>query len=235
MGEKNSAAEGNGMWEKEFVEKAFQRCLERGWMKELIPSAITEQEIADFEEKYQVKLPSLFKAYLTTYRLPESDFEICGIADHAGEISPLWLMLCGYANMKDLAEAVEGFRGDVDLYGDVTAKNCGNIIPIGDWGAGWGPLYLDLAKPEELVDEEDESTWALRWFDHEEFHWDEYYLGKDGLLHGTPAAPDLKTLLEWYFCGSLEPEFEEEYQVKVSYERLNNEEFCDSYWDDKWK
>ena len=49
------------------------------------------------------------------------------------------------------------------------------LIPIGDWGAGWGPLCIDLSRAEEEIDENDESTWSLVWFDHEEFDWDEWY------------------------------------------------------------
>ncbi len=75
----------------------------------------------------------------------------------------------------------------------------GNLIPIGDWGAGWGPLCIDLSRPEEQIDENRKETWSLVWFDHEEFEWDEYYLGEDGLLHGHEALPALKTLLQWYF------------------------------------
>ncbi len=37
------------------------------------------------------------------------------------------------------------------------------LVPIGEWGAGWGPLCLDLSRPEEQVDLEDDSTWSLVW------------------------------------------------------------------------
>ena len=59
-----------------------------------------------------------------------------------------------------------------------------NLIPIGDWGAGWGPLCIDLSRPEENIDPDNEFTWSLVWFDHEEFDWDKMYLCDDGLLHG---------------------------------------------------
>ena len=97
-----------------------------------------------------------------------------------------------------------------------------NLIPIGDFGAGWGPMCLDLRRPEESVDPNNEETWAVVWFDHEEFDWDRRYLGEDGLLHGRPAAPDLKTLLEWCLCGSLETEFEEKYGIRPTYEWYQN-------------
>ena len=97
-----------------------------------------------------------------------------------------------------------------------------NLIPIGDFGAGWGPMCLDLSRPEESVDPDREETWAVVWFDHEEFDWDRRYLGEDGLLHGRPAAPDLKTLLEWCLYGSLETEFEEKYGIRPTYEWYQN-------------
>lgn len=49
----------------------------------------------------------------------------------------------------------------------------GNLIPIGDWGAGWGPLCIDLSRPEEQIDENRKETWSLVWFDHEEFEQEE--------------------------------------------------------------
>ena len=51
--------------EKEFIEKAFQKLKERGWLpgQELEPSAITELETAAFEQQYQVTLPSLYKTF----------------------------------------------------------------------------------------------------------------------------------------------------------------------------
>ena len=93
-----------------------------------------------------------------------------------------------------------------------------NLIPIGDWGAGWGPLCIDLSRPEDQVDEKRKETWSLVWFDHEEFEWDEYYLGEDRLLHGHEALPDLKTLLEWYFYGTLEDRFEQEEGIRPGYQ-----------------
>ena len=87
-----------------------------------------------------------------------------------------------------------------------------------------GPLCLDLTKPEELADPEDPDTWSLVWFEHEDFDRGTQYRGEDGLLHGQPAAPNLQTLLEWYFCRSLEAEFEEETGIHVTYEWLNEDD-----------
>ena len=79
-------------------------------------------------------------------------------------------------------------------------------------------MCIDLSRPEENIDPDNEFTWSLVWFDHEEFDWDKMYLCDDGLLHGKEAAPDLKAYLEIYFYGSLEAKFEREEGVKPTYQ-----------------
>ncbi|MDE7319314.1 MAG: SMI1/KNR4 family protein [Lachnospiraceae bacterium] len=208
--------------EKEFIERAFQKLKERGWFpgQEFEPSTITEQEIAAFEQKHQVTLPSLYKAFLTSYRLPRSDFNsICSVIDRDadGYLSPLWLMIDSPRTMDDVSERMEILQ-EIRDFCELPEDCFRNLIPIGDWGAGFGPLCIDLSRPEEQADEENEETWSLVWFDHEDFDWDEQYLGEDGLLHGIEAAPGLKVLLEWYFYGSLEDRFEREEGTRPSYE-----------------
>ena len=205
--------------EKEFIEKAFQKLKERGWLpgQELEPSAITELETAAFEQQYQVTLPSLYKTFLTSYRLPRNDFYICSIVERYGELSPLWLMIDSPRTMEDVAERMETLQ-EIREFCELPEDCFRNLIPIGDWGVGWGPLCIDLSRPEEQIDENRKETWSLVWFDHEEFEWDESYLGEDGLLHGREALPDLKTLFQWYFYGSLEERFEQEEGVKPAYQ-----------------
>lgn len=211
--------------EKVFIEQAFQKCKERGWLSELIPSVITEEQIKDFEKRYDLTLPQMYKAFLTTYQISFED--ICGIISYDyTELQPSWLMLNRVQSISELEENIKIFLEIAEIQNDEgeaageLAQPCAKLIPIGDWGAGCGPLCLDLAKPEELVIPEDPDTWSLVWFDHDEFDWGTLYMGEDGLLHGQPAAPDLKTLLEWYFCGSLEAEFEEETGIHVTREWL---------------
>lgn len=47
--------------------------------------------------------------------------------------------------------------------------------------------------------------------------WD-CYCDSDGILHGKCVASNFRTFLEWYFCGSLEPEYEKINHVIVNYE-----------------
>ena len=208
--------------EAEFVEQAFEKLKERGWFadQELERSTVTEEEIAAFEAKHQVTLPSLYKAYLMSYRIPDREY-IMSIAEDPNrdwEYSggPLWLDLRGAVMMEELENWMESFQ-EIRDYCDLPEESFRYLIPIGDWGAGWGPLCLDLSR-EGKVDPQNTDTWSVVWFDHEDFEWEQSYLGEDGLLHGQSAAPDFKTLLEWYFCGSLESEFEAATGVKPTYE-----------------
>lgn len=63
-------------------------------------------------------------------------------------------------------------------------------------------MCIDLSKPDEQVDINDEKTWNIRWFDHEEFEWNTCYM-KNSVLVGSAAAPDFRTLLEWYFLWKI--------------------------------
>lgn len=212
----------NEQQEKAFVEQAFQKLKARGWFaeQELERSTVTEEEIAAFEAKHQVTLTSLYKAYLMSFRIPEGEYIMSIIKDpnidwgYAG--GPLWLDLRGAVTMEELEEWMDILQ-EIRGYCDVPEESFHYLIPIGDWGAGWGPLCLDLSR-ENRVDPKNADTWSVVWFEHEDFEWEKSYLGEDGLLHGQPAAPDFKTLLEWYFYGSLEAEFEKSTGVKPTYE-----------------
>lgn len=206
--------------EKEFISGAFQKLKERGWFpcEKFEPSTITEQEIATFEQKHQVKLPSLYKTFLTLLCLPQAEsIQVCAIHDDEGDIDALWQIIDSPKSMEEVSKRMENLQTIRDFC-ELPEDCFRNLIPIGDWGAGWGPLCIDLSKPEEKIDEEDPFTWSLVWFDHEEFGWDKIYLGKDGLLHGREALPDLKTFLEEYFYGSLEAKFEQETGIKPTYQ-----------------
>ena len=67
---------------KEFIEQAVQNLRERGWISEgdLTPSSITEEEIKAFEKKHQITLPSLYRAFLTSYCFPDRDIELCRLS-----------------------------------------------------------------------------------------------------------------------------------------------------------
>ncbi len=208
--------------EKNFVEQACRKLQERGWFpgERFVPSAITEQDIAAFEREHQVALPSLYRTFLTSFALPQEpqkDIHICAAVYDMGDLGPLWLELDRPQTMQDVSERMD-FLQEIRDFCDLPEGCFRNLIPIGDWGAGWGPLCIDLSRPEDRVDEDDEDTWSLVWFDHEDFDWDEEYLGGDGLLHGQAALPSFRVLLDWYFCGALEAQYEQEEGVKPTYQ-----------------
>lgn len=209
--------------EREFVAGAFQKLKERGWFpgEEFDPSPITEQEIVAFEREHQVTLPSLYKTYLTSFCFPKNlrgSSQICSIVgDDDDDIGALWLEIDSPRAMSEISQRMEILQ-EIRDFCELPEGCFQNLIPIGDWGAGWGPLCIDLSQPEDKIDEKDESTWSLVWFDHEEFDWDQQYLGEDGLLHGEKALPNLKVLLESYFYGALEERFEREEGIKPTYE-----------------
>lgn len=220
---------------KDYVEAAFRRLRERGWYadEELVPSTITEADIAAFEARHNIRLPALYRAYLRSWRrpIPQPDgselwqdehypdwvrsihgsFWLDGLFQEEGGFGSLWLELhCPPETMEDLEERIEILKEIQDVLDEpLPEESFRYLVPIGDWGAGWGPLCLDLSRPEEQTDPADEDTWSLVWFDHEEFDWAEEYLGEDGLLHGRAAVPDFRALLEWYFFCPAEAAFEE--------------------------
>lgn len=150
---------------------------------------ITEQEIAVFEREHQVILPSIYKTYLTSFWLPQNhNNSICSIIEDYGDLGPLWLMMDSPRTMREVSDKM-GVLQEIREFCELPEECFRNLIPIGDWGAGWGPLCIDLSKPEDKVDEDNEQTWSLVWFDHEEFDWTKQYLGEDGVLRGREALP----------------------------------------------
>lgn len=55
--------------ELRFVNGAFEALVQRGVAKEtmLSPSTVTDEELDAFEKRFDVKLPSLFRVFLSAY------------------------------------------------------------------------------------------------------------------------------------------------------------------------
>ena len=225
----------NEQQEKEFIEQAFQTLKKRGWLPEpLEPTGITDQAIAAFEEKYHIKLPSIYKAFLQSYRMDDEFFDgFWCIANVGDELRPWPITLFDMSSIGDsdfLSRSINEFRKcatDIFSYSAGT-EQYGKYLPVGNWDSDW--LLWDLSKPLDQVDEEDERTWTLVTFAHDA-EWDEKYWAEGG----CPCIPDFRTLLEWYFCGSLETEFEEDNGVKVTQERMKNWDFRWYWYKDRWK
>ena len=117
--------------EKAFVQQAFQKLKERGWFpeQEFEPSTITEQEIADFERKHQITLPSLYKAFLTSLWLPRRDCNsICSVIEDAGDFGPLWLMIDSPRSMNEVSERMEVLQ-EIREFCELPENCFRNLIP----------------------------------------------------------------------------------------------------------
>ena len=155
------------------------------------------------------------------------------IANVGDELRPWPITLFDMSSIGDsdfLSRSINEFRKcatDIFSYSAGT-EQYGKYLPVGNWDSDW--LLWDLSKPLDQVDEEDERTWTLVTFAHDA-EWDEKYWAEGG----CPCIPDFRTLLEWYFCGSLETEFEEDNGVKVTQERMKNWDFRWYWYKDRWK
>ena len=211
---------------KNYVEGAFQALKDRGWFQKtgLVPTGVIDREIAEFEAESELKLPTLLKAFLKSYRM---DFDLWGIIHEVDFDTRPWPISLNNS-VKELRINWAGFREIAADYG-AAPEQYGHFLPIGMWESDF--LVWDLSRSENQVDAEDwGESWVLRSFPHDEA-WDKEFWEEGG----EPCAPNFKDLLDWYFYGTLIPEFEEDYQVRVTYERLNSYDFLWHYFEDRWK
>lgn len=210
---------------KEFMKEAVENLIARGVAKpeDFSPSAVTDEDIAAFERRFQVTMPESLRAYLQTCSfdfeylaapIPEDGLDADTILDPDYECSPVMLEITPVPKNDPLAPLsmhMEGFRSDAEeAFVSASPEDIHDMIPIGDWMAGAGTIVLDLSRPESEADIYDEDTWSIRWFDHEELDWKETYADDSGKIAGAPLFPDLQTLLEFYFCGKYDRAYEEQ-------------------------
>lgn len=190
------------------MKKYFEALAERGIIRreELTPSTATPEQIEALEKEFGISFPEVFKEYLMTYCY---DFTVVrGVAlECDGELDEQDIELINIPRenpLGPLRELLEGIR-DIGMadYGDKDIFFKNGYIPFGDWGAGWGVCCFDTNKKESEADIDDTDTWTIVWFDHEE-------LAAEGALEEvvTPAAPTFCELLEWYFAGKYQEEYE---------------------------
>lgn len=229
--------------EKAFVKGAYQALVDRGVITEdmLMPSTVTDEMLDAFEQEYDVKLPSLLRAYLQVYchnicelyaPIPEFDYmlgdkatmwqiwsmdmdEINGLGED--ELPYVELGFCEMFPipkedpLKVFREAIEGFREVVDCLDDgLTTEDVKQFIPFADW-QGAGSLCIDTNIHEESIQCENENTWQVCWFDHEEFHWKQKgveYVNDEGIVVGDKKLADFKCFLRLYFYGIYDKNYE---------------------------
>lgn len=192
-----------------FVNDAFEALVRRGVAKQnmFVPSTVTDKEIDAFEEQFDVKLPSLFRAYLSSYCY---DFSvICAPIPVDGpdnvkencEKGLWWVELLALPKenpLKNLYGLMESFREvctNKELVG-LDLESIRWLVPIGEWD---GTLCIDL------------SDGTLRSFDQTKFDWKKAgYLDENGTAHGVKRMTDFKELLELYFYGKYDVEYEKQ-------------------------
>ena len=195
--------------ELRFVIDAFEALVHRGVAEQnmFAPSTVTEKEIDAFEERFDIKLPSLFRTYLSSYCY---DFSvICAPIPVDGlenvrencEKGLWWIELLALPKenpLKNLYGLMESFREvctNKDLVG-LDLESIRALVPIGEWD---GTLCIDL------------SNGTLCSFDQTEFDWKKAgYLDENGIAHGVRRMADFKELLELYFYGKYDAEYEKQ-------------------------
>ncbi len=203
--------------EERFVRGAFRALVERGVAKEqmLAPSTVTDLDIDKFERAFDIRIPSLFRTYLKAYCY---DFSvICAPVpvdgmehDVPGSEKGLWWMelvsLPKEEPLKNLYAFMESFRSictDSDLV-NLGLDKVKNFIPIGEWD---GLLCMDVNQAQAQAD--NPKTWQLCRFEQTVFDWEKAgYIDAHGVVTGERIIPDFRTLLEIYFYGKYDTEYE---------------------------
>ncbi len=215
------------MEEEKFIAGAFEALIDRGVAKKtmLSPSTVTDADINKFEKKFGIELPSIFRTYLKAYcyefTVICAPVPVDGIEnDRPGSEKGLWwielLSLPKEEPLRNLYALMESFRrictdsGLVNLELDKIKQ----FVPIGEWD---GPLCIDLGQTKACVQNPD--TWQICSFDQTVFDWKKAgYLDENGIVKGEKKFPDFKTLLELYFYGKYDKEYEQ--QLKKDGEEL---------------
>ena len=205
--------------EEQFVKGAFQALIDRGVASKsmLTPSTVTDADIDRFEQTFGVKLPSIFRSYLKAYcydftvicaPIPVDGMEY----DELGSEKGLWwfelLSLPKEDPLKNLYGLMESFRS-VTTHKDLVNMKLNQIkqfVPIGEWD---GPFCIDISQSE--IDADKPDTWQLCQFDQTAFDWETAgYIDDQGVVKGEKIMPDFKTLLELYFYGKYDREYEQQ-------------------------
>lgn len=205
--------------EELFVQKAFQALIERGVASEsmLAPSTVADADLDAFERRFDIRLPSLFRAYLKAYCY---DFSVmCAPVPLDGmehgepesEKGLCWIELLSLPReepLKNLYAGMESFRRictDKNLV-NLKLDHIKNFVPVGEWD---GPLCIDLNQTR--VQEDNPSTWQICRFDETVFDWKGAgYIDGQGRVAGEWKFPDFKTLLEVYFYGKYDKAYEQQ-------------------------
>ena len=184
---------------QKYIDQCFKNLIENEIIsqEDLKPSTISDKEIEDLQNQFNIKLPELYTDFLKSYFF---EFDtLLGVVDNLNYFKEQYVMLIPN-NDKDLKGIYDYWSM---LEGEYKLLSNG-FLPIGDWGNGFGPLCIDTHKSLDEVDYNSKETWTVVWFDQEEFWGGEMY--EDFTDVAIPAAPDFHELMEWYFMDKYEDE-----------------------------
>ena len=153
---------------------------EDGKRWKLIESTVSEEDINEIENKFSIKLPNIYREYLTSYCHMFDDLE--GVLDN----------FCGECDkevvMHILPEPSDNPLSKFEeLLNDLSGLVEFGYIPIGDF-FGWGPLCFDMFNDYKLV-----------WLDHDEYYDCESREELEDLRE--VLFEDFKEFMECFFCG----------------------------------
>lgn len=151
---------------------------ENKWI--LLDSNVSEADVLKLEEKFNINLPSIYKAFISTYFHMFKDID--GIFDdfYCEDDREVFVEIIPQPSDKPLEGIETVFKGFSELIDF-------GYIPIGDFN-GWGPLCFDVYNNYKLV-----------WLDHEEYYGCETREELEEL--GETIFDNFKEFMECFFGG----------------------------------
>lgn len=120
---------------------------DEGWVEwKLLDSKISLRDVTDLEAEFQIQFPDFYRAYLLS---------ACHLFDQV--ISAQYdqqIMMPAVPSTNPLGETRQTLKAWSNLID-------AGLIPIAEWGDGWGPICFDTTKQEE-------GDYPLLWMDHEQ-------------------------------------------------------------------
>ena len=118
-----------------------------GWVQwRVLPSTLSEEDVARVEEEFGARFPPLFRAYLL------ARFHLFNQV-HSARYRQLVFMtdVPSGRRLDGLRDLIRSWRPLIDA----------GFLPFAQWGDGWGPMCFDLQRRDER------GECPIVWIDHE--------------------------------------------------------------------
>lgn len=177
---------------QKYIKKCFLNLIKNNIISEndLKLSTVSDKDIIDLQNKFNIKLPELYKDFLKSYFFEFNT--LLAVVDNLNYFKEQYVMII--PNNDNEMKGIYEYWGMLEEEYKLLSNG---FVPIGDWGEGFGPLCIDTHKCTNQVVYDNKKTWTMVWFDHEEFWGGEKY--EDYISAAIPAAPDFHEFMEWYF------------------------------------